>query len=118
MFWLKRVIEFVGLEDGNEPRSADGSLAGTRDQQCGENRVKLRDSQALAGSSHNVNATSGYSHSEGKIVQPRVLFRWVRNGFRTDEVYEQSATPAEKAARKAEDSRRWQAGVAMYSTVD
>ncbi|KAJ7839910.1 hypothetical protein B0H13DRAFT_1649971 [Mycena leptocephala] len=46
------------------------------------------------------------------------LFRWVRNGFRTDEAYEQSATPAEKAARKAEDSRRWQAGVAMYSTVD
>ncbi|KAJ7933004.1 hypothetical protein B0H13DRAFT_2262975 [Mycena leptocephala] len=45
------------------------------------------------------------------------LFRWIRNGYRTDEGFEQSATPAEKAARKADDSRRWEAGVAMYSTV-
>ncbi|KAJ7904063.1 hypothetical protein B0H13DRAFT_1620886, partial [Mycena leptocephala] len=46
------------------------------------------------------------------------LFRWIRNGFKTDEAFQESATPAEKATRRAEDSRRWEAGVAMYRTVD
>ncbi|KAJ7834179.1 hypothetical protein B0H13DRAFT_2240245 [Mycena leptocephala] len=46
------------------------------------------------------------------------LFRWIRNGYQTDEAFVESATPAELAARKAEGAQRWEAGVAMYSTVD
>jgi hypothetical protein len=46
------------------------------------------------------------------------LFRWIRNGFKTDEAFQESATPTEKATRRAEDLGRWEAGVAMYRTVD
>ncbi|KAJ7821735.1 hypothetical protein B0H13DRAFT_2241710 [Mycena leptocephala] len=46
------------------------------------------------------------------------LFRWIRNGYQTDEAFAESATRAELAARKAEGAQRWEAGVAMYSTVD
>ncbi|KAJ7458375.1 hypothetical protein B0H11DRAFT_1737939, partial [Mycena galericulata] len=46
------------------------------------------------------------------------LFRWVRNGFKTEEMFERSATPEEKAARAAEEVSRWEEGVAMYSTFD
>jgi hypothetical protein len=46
------------------------------------------------------------------------LFRWIRNGFKTDEAFELSATPLEKNARQAEAETRWAHGVAMYSTVD
>ncbi|KAJ7797688.1 hypothetical protein B0H13DRAFT_2392045 [Mycena leptocephala] len=45
------------------------------------------------------------------------LFRWIRNGFQTDEAYQASATAEEKVTRRAEDSRRWEEGVAMYRTV-
>jgi hypothetical protein len=45
------------------------------------------------------------------------LFRWIRNGFRTDEAFEQSASAEEKVVRRAEDARRWEAGVAMYSSI-
>jgi hypothetical protein len=45
------------------------------------------------------------------------LFRWIRNGFQTDKVFLASASPAEKAVRSAEDLKRWEAGVAMYSAV-
>ncbi|KAJ7833655.1 hypothetical protein B0H13DRAFT_2240337 [Mycena leptocephala] len=46
------------------------------------------------------------------------LFRWIRNGFKTDEAFQESASPAEKAARMADDLKRWEEGVAMYSTID
>ncbi|KAJ7429664.1 hypothetical protein B0H11DRAFT_1944453 [Mycena galericulata] len=46
------------------------------------------------------------------------LFRWVRNGFKTDEMYERTATREEKAARAAEEVGRWEEGVGMYSTLD
>jgi hypothetical protein len=46
------------------------------------------------------------------------LFRWIRNGFQTDEVFDESATAEDKALRHAEDSKRWEEGVGMYSTID
>ncbi|KAF8187337.1 hypothetical protein K438DRAFT_1595450, partial [Mycena galopus ATCC 62051] len=46
------------------------------------------------------------------------LFRWVRNGFKTDEAWVTSASPAEKAARAAEDQMRWREGMKMLSVID
>ncbi|KAJ7633770.1 hypothetical protein DFH06DRAFT_1004041 [Mycena polygramma] len=46
------------------------------------------------------------------------LFRWIRNGFQTDEAFQRSATPVEQAARAKEAAGRWEAGVAMFSTVN
>lgn len=46
------------------------------------------------------------------------LFRWIRNGFKTDEDFELTATRAEKAARATEAQTRWKEGVEMYSQVD
>ncbi|KAJ7433024.1 hypothetical protein B0H11DRAFT_1759362, partial [Mycena galericulata] len=46
------------------------------------------------------------------------LFRWVSNGFKTDEDWEKSATKAQREMRVAEAAKRWEEGVAMYSTVD
>ncbi|KAJ7855153.1 hypothetical protein B0H14DRAFT_2579494 [Mycena olivaceomarginata] len=46
------------------------------------------------------------------------LFRWVRNGFRTDENWGKSASAEEKAACQAEDGRRWEEGLKMYSCID
>ncbi|KAJ7170637.1 hypothetical protein C8R43DRAFT_875602 [Mycena crocata] len=46
------------------------------------------------------------------------LFRWIRNGFQTDEAFERTASPADKAARAKEAAKRWEHGVSMYSTVD
>jgi hypothetical protein len=46
------------------------------------------------------------------------LFRWVRNGFRTDENWGKSASAEEKAARQAEDGQRWEEGLKMYSCID
>ncbi|KAJ7511928.1 hypothetical protein B0H11DRAFT_2214798 [Mycena galericulata] len=45
------------------------------------------------------------------------LFRWVRNGFKTEEAFENTATREEKATRAAEEARRWEEGVAMYSNL-
>ncbi|KAJ7779944.1 hypothetical protein B0H16DRAFT_1830502 [Mycena metata] len=46
------------------------------------------------------------------------LFRWIRNGFQTDEAFENTATKEEKRERAEEAKTRWEKGVAMYSTVD
>ncbi|KAJ7164584.1 hypothetical protein C8R43DRAFT_1122461 [Mycena crocata] len=46
------------------------------------------------------------------------LFRWIRNGFQTEEAFEKSATKTAKAARDAAAATRWAEGVAMFSTVD
>ncbi|KAJ7736636.1 hypothetical protein B0H16DRAFT_1326460, partial [Mycena metata] len=46
------------------------------------------------------------------------LFRWIRNGFQTDEAFEAKATHGEKAAKTAADVTRWAEGIAMYTTVD
>ncbi|KAJ7065088.1 hypothetical protein B0H15DRAFT_794640, partial [Mycena belliarum] len=46
------------------------------------------------------------------------LFRWIRNGFQTEEAWERTATREAKRARAAEDSHRWEKGVDMFSTVD
>ncbi|KAJ7479920.1 hypothetical protein FB451DRAFT_1031381 [Mycena latifolia] len=46
------------------------------------------------------------------------LFRWIRNGFKTDEVFELTATHGEKRAHAQEAKGRWCEGVTMYSTVD
>ncbi|KAJ7678317.1 hypothetical protein DFH06DRAFT_1423071 [Mycena polygramma] len=45
------------------------------------------------------------------------LFRWIRNGFKTDEDFAATATWEEKRERAAESKTRWEKGVAMYSTV-
>ncbi|KAJ6487578.1 hypothetical protein C8R45DRAFT_1097477 [Mycena sanguinolenta] len=46
------------------------------------------------------------------------LFRWIRNGYMTEEAFENSASRAEKLARAAETETRWQDGINMYSTVN
>jgi hypothetical protein len=46
------------------------------------------------------------------------LFRWIRNGFKTDEEFEITATKVEKTARAEEAKTRWEQGVGMYSTID
>ncbi|KAJ7808475.1 hypothetical protein B0H14DRAFT_3482318 [Mycena olivaceomarginata] len=46
------------------------------------------------------------------------LFQWVRNGFRTTEAWVKTASPEQKTARAAEDARRWEEGVKMYSCID
>ncbi|KAJ7174441.1 hypothetical protein C8R46DRAFT_1214647 [Mycena filopes] len=46
------------------------------------------------------------------------LFRFIRNGFKTDHVFEMTATREEKESRNREAKTRWEQGVAMYSTVD
>ncbi|KAJ7134937.1 hypothetical protein C8R43DRAFT_894619 [Mycena crocata] len=46
------------------------------------------------------------------------LFRWVRNGFRTDEAFEMSATVEEKREREEETKERWARGMDMFSIID
>lgn len=46
------------------------------------------------------------------------LFRWVSNGFKTDDDFEAFTTKAEKAARDAEDATRWQEGLKLFSVID
>ncbi|KAJ7723139.1 hypothetical protein B0H16DRAFT_1431096 [Mycena metata] len=46
------------------------------------------------------------------------LFRFIRNGFKTDDAFERTATREEKMERMNEAKTRWEEGVAMYSTVD
>ncbi|KAJ7160605.1 hypothetical protein C8R43DRAFT_1124072 [Mycena crocata] len=46
------------------------------------------------------------------------LFRWVRNGFKTDETFEMSASAEERAARDEESTSRWEEGVKMFSIID
>ncbi|KAJ7445124.1 hypothetical protein B0H11DRAFT_1746928, partial [Mycena galericulata] len=46
------------------------------------------------------------------------LFRWVRNGFKTDEAYDLTASEEEKADRGVEDAGRWEAGLQMFSVID
>ncbi|KAJ6543236.1 hypothetical protein DFH09DRAFT_1322234 [Mycena vulgaris] len=46
------------------------------------------------------------------------LFRWVRNGCKTDTAFQSSASGEEKAARAAEDAQRWEEGMKMFSVVD
>ncbi|KAJ7176368.1 hypothetical protein C8R43DRAFT_1118887 [Mycena crocata] len=46
------------------------------------------------------------------------LFRWVRNGFKTDEVFEMTASREEMAARAEENASRWEEGVKMFSVID
>ncbi|KAJ6489100.1 hypothetical protein C8R45DRAFT_868549 [Mycena sanguinolenta] len=45
------------------------------------------------------------------------LFRWVRNGFMTDKDFDRVASEAEKLARAAEASSRWEEGVNMYDVL-
>ncbi|KAJ7309175.1 hypothetical protein DFH08DRAFT_918364 [Mycena albidolilacea] len=46
------------------------------------------------------------------------LFRWVRNGFMTDEDFDLSASKEEQAKRGAEHGRRWEEGMKMFSVID
>ncbi|KAJ7900752.1 hypothetical protein B0H14DRAFT_2429228 [Mycena olivaceomarginata] len=46
------------------------------------------------------------------------LFRFIRNGFKMDHVFELTATKEEKRERAEEAKTRWQEGVAMHSTID
>ncbi|KAJ7683505.1 hypothetical protein B0H14DRAFT_2422399, partial [Mycena olivaceomarginata] len=46
------------------------------------------------------------------------LFRWVRNGFRTNEDFENGTSVAEKALRAAEAETWWEDGMDMFSTID
>ncbi|KAF8200543.1 hypothetical protein K438DRAFT_2110717 [Mycena galopus ATCC 62051] len=46
------------------------------------------------------------------------IFRWIRNGFMTDDDFELQASSAEKAARAAEAETRWEEGLKMFSTID
>ncbi|KAJ7017033.1 hypothetical protein C8F04DRAFT_1406340 [Mycena alexandri] len=44
------------------------------------------------------------------------LFQWIRNGFKTDEAFENTGTREERMERTKEAKTRWGKGVAMYST--
>ncbi|KAF7377072.1 hypothetical protein MSAN_00125700 [Mycena sanguinolenta] len=46
------------------------------------------------------------------------LFRWIRNGYMTEEALENTASVEEKLARASEREARWQDGVNMYSVVN
>ncbi|KAJ6455495.1 hypothetical protein C8R45DRAFT_1188237, partial [Mycena sanguinolenta] len=46
------------------------------------------------------------------------LFRWMRNGFRSNEDFEATASEVEKAARETEASTRWEEGMDMFSVID
>ncbi|KAJ7349570.1 hypothetical protein DFH08DRAFT_935631 [Mycena albidolilacea] len=46
------------------------------------------------------------------------LFRWIRNGFMTDDEYERKASASDKAARAAEAKTRWEQGMDMFSKID
>ncbi|KAJ6522142.1 hypothetical protein DFH09DRAFT_938513, partial [Mycena vulgaris] len=46
------------------------------------------------------------------------LFRWVRNGFKTDEDWEASASQEQLQAREEESRSRWQQGMEMFSVID
>ncbi|KAJ7131813.1 hypothetical protein C8R43DRAFT_895557, partial [Mycena crocata] len=46
------------------------------------------------------------------------LFRWIRNGFKTDDAFEMSASAEEMAAREDERERRWEEGINMFSVID
>ncbi|KAJ6493113.1 hypothetical protein C8R45DRAFT_1052977 [Mycena sanguinolenta] len=46
------------------------------------------------------------------------LFRWISNGYMTDESFEQSATQSEKEARAAAAESRWEEGMKMFSVLD
>ncbi|KAJ7119335.1 hypothetical protein C8R43DRAFT_1137042 [Mycena crocata] len=46
------------------------------------------------------------------------LFRWIHNGFQTDEAFEYSVSMEEKVAREAETESRWEEGVKMFSVLE
>lgn len=46
------------------------------------------------------------------------LFRWVRNGFKTDEAFEASASREEMESRAEEDSRWWDENLSMFPCID
>ncbi|KAJ7074924.1 hypothetical protein B0H15DRAFT_956970 [Mycena belliarum] len=46
------------------------------------------------------------------------IFRWIRNGFQTDDAFAATASEEERDARKREDLTRWATGVQMFSTID
>ncbi|KAJ7278649.1 hypothetical protein C8J57DRAFT_1465040 [Mycena rebaudengoi] len=46
------------------------------------------------------------------------IFRFVRNGFRTEKAANEDATPEEKIARELERAERWTEGLRMYKTWD
>ncbi|KAJ7212327.1 hypothetical protein B0H12DRAFT_1205797 [Mycena haematopus] len=46
------------------------------------------------------------------------LFRWIRNGFKTDEAWQATASAEQKAAREVERQGRWKEGLKMFSIID
>ncbi|KAJ7245963.1 hypothetical protein C8J57DRAFT_1523833 [Mycena rebaudengoi] len=42
------------------------------------------------------------------------LFRWIRNGFQTEEAFQQKASASEKASRNAESEVRWAEGMGRF----
>ncbi|KAF8177172.1 hypothetical protein K438DRAFT_1770269 [Mycena galopus ATCC 62051] len=46
------------------------------------------------------------------------LFRWVRNGFKTDEAWFATVSGPEKAERAAEEKVQWEHGMNMLSVID
>ncbi|KAJ7170395.1 hypothetical protein C8R43DRAFT_876069 [Mycena crocata] len=46
------------------------------------------------------------------------LFRWISNGFKTDDAFEYSASTEEKAARSAESESRWEEGMKYFTVLE
>jgi hypothetical protein len=46
------------------------------------------------------------------------LFRWIRNGYMTDEDFLKNSTMVEKASREKAAETRWEEGVQMFSSID
>ncbi|KAJ7094755.1 hypothetical protein B0H15DRAFT_921728 [Mycena belliarum] len=69
---------------------------------------------------HHSNTPIGLHERRSSFTQYTAggLFRWIRNGFRTEEDFAASASQAERDTRKAEDATRWEQGVQMFSKID
>ncbi|KAF8184123.1 hypothetical protein K438DRAFT_1766566 [Mycena galopus ATCC 62051] len=66
------------------------------------------------------NVPVGVHETRSSFVQYTAggIFRWIRNGFMTDDDFELRVSSAEKAARAAEAETRWEEGLKMFSTID
>jgi hypothetical protein len=46
------------------------------------------------------------------------LFRWIHNGYMTDEDFLKNSMMVEKASREKAVETRWEEGVQMFSSID
>ncbi|KAJ6522809.1 hypothetical protein DFH09DRAFT_1330396 [Mycena vulgaris] len=59
-----------------------------------------------------------WSHGSGQTYTAGGVFRWVHNGFKTNEDWELLASQEDLAARAVESKGCWEKGMKMFSTID